>query len=106
VLQLLFSLNCLTDILSGFEVNEHVQAVRFCESLNRSTLMLEDSHDKIIGNADIQHTASVVCHYVHVVHALSIPAGPRLSGTRFTRPLAGVTRKRSLLTLKTQSHIS
>ena len=73
ILQFLFALTCLIDIISLFKIDQFFDVVLVSKPLDQMHLVLIHPPKEIVGRADTENTVIFACHYVDVirVHAKS-----------------------------------
>jgi hypothetical protein len=65
----LLSLNCNTDIVVLFVVDEPFKTVRIGKSLYGTFAMLEDAADEVVGDTDVKHAVALIGEDVNTAAA-------------------------------------
>jgi hypothetical protein len=70
---IVFALDREANILVSLEIDETLQAMPFCESLDISRTMFEYPAHEVVGDAHVQDSIGVVCQDVNVAAIAHFP---------------------------------
>jgi hypothetical protein len=76
----LFALNCTSNVIVLFIVDQHLEAISFGEAINETLAVLVGSAWEVAGHADIKRTVAPIGHHINPAAHVANKSRRRWSG--------------------------